>query len=66
MSAKETFECRKCHRREEAEAGQPPECCGQPMEVVDPLPVCGVSETAEHSRLENDGEPCDDGRGGLR
>jgi hypothetical protein len=66
MSAKETYECRKCHRRAEAETESIPECCGQAMVLVDPLPVCGVSPTAEHSRLEDDGEPCDDGRSGLR
>ncbi len=66
MSAKEIYECRKCHRREQVEAKRVPECCGQPMAAIDPLPVCNVSQTAEHSRLEDEGEPCDDGRGGLR
>lgn len=66
MSAKETYECRKCHRRAQAEAKRVPECCGQPMAAIDSLPVCDVSQTAEHSRLEDDGEPCNDARGGLR
>ena len=34
------------------------------MTLVDRLPACGISSTAEHSRSSDDGEPCDDGRGG--
>ncbi|MFY9941467.1 MAG: hypothetical protein WAK57_04775 [Desulfobacterales bacterium] len=66
MSTKETHECKNCHRREKAEPDQVSECCGQPMAAIDPLPVCEITQTAEHSRLEDDGGPCDDGRGGLR
>jgi hypothetical protein len=66
MSATEAYECRECHRREQAEARRVSGCCGQPMAAIDLLPVCDVSQTAEHSRLEDDGEPCNDGRGGLR
>lgn len=66
MSTNETHECQNCHRREKAEPDQVPECCGQPMAAIDPLPVCDITQTAEHSRLEDDGGPCDDGRGGLR
>lgn len=66
MSAGITYECPKCQRQDEGDAEQAPVCCGQPMKPIDPLPVCGVSQTAEHSRLEDGGEPCDDGRAGLR
>jgi hypothetical protein len=34
------------------------------MAKTEPLPVCELSETAEHSRMEDMGEPCDDGRAG--
>jgi hypothetical protein len=35
------------------------------MEQAGPLPVCELSETAEHSRLDDSfGEACDDGRTG--
>jgi hypothetical protein len=36
------------------------------MAAIGPLPVCEITQTAEHSRLEDDDGPCDDGRGGLR
>lgn len=66
MSAKETYEYRKCHRGAQAEARRVSGCCGQPMTAIDLLPVCDVSQTAEHSRLEDDSEPCNDARDGLR
>jgi hypothetical protein len=66
MGAGITYQCSKCQRKKEGDAERAPVCCGQPMEPIAPLPICGVSQTAEHSRLEDDGEPCDDGRAGLR
>jgi len=60
------FNCEVCGSRREVSASQSqaPECCGQPMQKVEDLPVCETSETAEHARLEGFGEPCDDGRSG--
>jgi hypothetical protein len=49
----------------ESSESQIPECCDKPMETSGPLPVCDLSATAEHSRVDDDfGEPCDDGRSG--
>jgi hypothetical protein len=45
------------------ERNDPPECCDQQMVKLE-LPVCEVSSTAEHSRLSESIEPCDDGRAG--
>jgi hypothetical protein len=65
MSKQKTFECKLCGSKKEhaAEEEGQPECCDQPMQEV-PLPVCEITETAEHSRFDNMGEPCDDGRSG--
>lgn len=62
----DTYECKKCGSRKEAPEGQEaaPECCHQPMEKMGPLPFCTLSETAEHSRMDQLDEPCDDGRAG--
>jgi DNA-directed RNA polymerase subunit RPC12/RpoP len=64
--AKKEYSCENCGRKIELEDNQTniPECCDQPMQKVEPLPVCETSETAEHSRLDTMGEPCDDGRSG--
>jgi hypothetical protein len=65
MGEKAKYECKGCGRQVEvdADAAEVPECCRRPMEKAGPLPACNLSETAEHSRLEDFGEPCDDGRG---
>ncbi|MFZ0131183.1 MAG: hypothetical protein WAK95_01485 [Desulfobacterales bacterium] len=65
--AKETdYECKSCGRKVTVKSpdATAPECCRQQMAKADPLPVCGITETAEHSRMEDMGEPCDDGRSG--
>lgn len=67
MAEKKTYECKTCGARVETEAteSQAPQCCDNPMEESGPLPVCDLSTTAEHSRMDEDfGEPCDDGRSG--
>ena len=63
---KKEYECKHCGNKVELEAKEAdvPECCDTTMQEAEPLPVCEVSETAEHSRADNMGEPCDDGRGG--
>lgn len=63
MADKEVYECENCGKKEElSESGS--ECCGKPMKKHEPLPVCETSMSAEDSRMDNLGEPCDDGRGG--
>jgi hypothetical protein len=66
MEDKCIFNCEICGNQVEGEASQTqtPECCGKPMEKGEPLPVCETSTTAEHSRFDDFGEPCDDGRAG--
>jgi hypothetical protein len=61
-----TYECENCGRKEEAgaEGAKVPECCGRPMRGTEKLPVCELSETAEHSRLDATSDACDDGRAG--
>jgi hypothetical protein len=34
------------------------------MQKAEDLPACEVSATAEHARMDDFGEPCDDGRAG--
>ncbi len=57
------FNCEVCGETVENNSSNSPECCGKPMIKQEELPVCEVSATAEHSRFEDLGEPCDDGRG---
>ena len=61
------FNCEVCgeSRAAENKESEIPECCGKPMAKQEPLPVCEISSTAEHSRFDDLGEPCDDGRSGL-
>jgi len=66
MDDKCIFNCEVCGSRKETAASetQVPECCDKPMQKVEDLPACEVSTTAEHARLDDFGEPCDDGRAG--
>jgi len=65
MESTQTYTCEKCGNRVAVpvERKDPPECCNEQMTKGE-LPVCEVSSTAEHSRLEESIEPCDDGRAG--
>ena len=65
MSEKVAFECVNCGNKKEQNSADEtiPECCGKPMQVQG-LDACEMSTTAEHSRLDNLDEPCDDGRAG--
>lgn len=65
MQDKCIYNCEVCGENKETDsvASNPPECCGAPMVKQESLPVCETSATAEHSRLDDIGEPCDDGRG---
>ena len=66
MAEKTTYECKNCGGKVEADSSDAniPECCEKPMVKADSLPVCEVSTTAEHSRMDDLGDPCDDGRSG--
>ncbi len=66
MAADENYECKKCGSTQTVADDSPeaPECCGRPMLKTAPLDVCETSFSAEDSRMDNIGEPCDDGRSG--
>jgi len=66
MASTIKYECQKCGSiREVAEdVEKVPECCGRPMLIDEPLDVCEASFSAEDSRMDTMGEPCDDGRSG--
>jgi hypothetical protein len=66
MAGKRVFECESCGKRQEvADAGAPaPRCCGRYMTDTAILNQCRISSTAEHSRLDNPDDACDDGRSG--
>jgi hypothetical protein len=62
MNEKATYECKKCGKTLDLSSNEDkPECCGIPMVK---LPYCRTTDTAEHARANDDGEPCDDRRGG--
>ncbi len=66
MASKETYSCRSCGGKKTADAAADgvPECCDTPMEKMPEMDSCRVSSTPEHARLDETGEPCDDGRSG--
>ena len=66
MADVQVYECASCGNTVEVSADEPnaPECCGTAMKAADELKACGLSTTAEHSRLDDFDEPCDDGRSG--
>ena len=65
MAEKLSFECVHCGNKTEIEEDDSniPECCGKPMQA-EGLDACQTSSTAEHTRFDDLGEPCDDGRSG--
>jgi len=65
MAEKLSFECVHCGNKTQQGADEPniPECCGKPMQA-EGLDACEMSNTAEHSRFDDLGGPCDDGRSG--
>lgn len=66
MAGKQNFKCDQCDYQAEFDLSTDiPQCCGQDMvQVAEPLKQCTLSGTAEHSRYDDMGEPCDDGRAG--
>lgn len=64
MSRDKAYRCEICKGQVAISADRPvPECCGQAMQSI-PLDQCTLTTTAEHSRFDQDDEPCDDGRAG--
>lgn len=65
MSETSTYTCKNCGKSRELSTDETiPVCCDNTMKPASALPVCEASFTAEHSRADDDGEPCDDGRAG--
>ena len=64
MNEKRSYKCGKCGGEKNVNSldESVPLCCGDTMELD--VPVCTVSETAEHARFDEMDEPCDDGRSG--
>jgi hypothetical protein len=58
-----TYECEECGKRIKSSTSEKPECCGKPMKQL-PLDICLQPSHAEHTRLMENDEPCDDGRAG--
>ena len=64
MAKNHAFECEQCKSQVMIDAGDSvPECCGRKMRSI-PLDQCTLTLTAEHSRFDQDDDPCDDGRAG--
>jgi hypothetical protein len=64
MPKDQAFECEDCKGQVIVKEGAArPLCCGKAMKSI-PLEQCTLSTTAEHSRLDKDDEPCNDGRAG--
>jgi len=66
MTVKIKYECQKCGSIQEVpdDMKKVPECCGRPMLKEEPIDACETSFSAEDSRMDNLGGPCDDGRSG--
>ena len=66
MADMQVYECVNCGNTVEVAADESklPQCCGNAMKPAEDLKACGLSSTAEHSRLDDFDEPCDDGRSG--
>jgi len=67
MADQKNYECVDCGNQAQANAedAQAPECCGKQMQEQEPLKVCEAPAGHEHSRIDDLGEPCDDGRSGT-
>jgi hypothetical protein len=64
MTDRINYVCSACGKKRTLPANEPtPECCKKAMSL-EPLPVCEMAPSAEHSRMDDDSGPCDDGRAG--
>ncbi len=57
------YKCEECGKRIKKLTREKPECCGKPMKQL-PLDICIQPAHAEHARLIDKDEPCNDGREG--
>ena len=66
MAEQKNYQCVDCGNQAQASAddAQAPECCGKQMQEQEPLDVCVAPGGARSSRMDDLGEPCDDGRSG--
>ena len=66
MAEQKDYKCVDCGKEAQASAddAQAPECCGKQMQEQEPLNVCQAPGGPRSSRLDDLGEPCDDGRSG--
>ncbi|CAB1079579.1 hypothetical protein D1AOALGA4SA_7287 [Olavius algarvensis Delta 1 endosymbiont] len=64
MAEQKNYECVDCGNQAQASA-EIPECCGKKMQEQEPMQVCQAPAGPEHSRFDDLGEPCDDGRSGT-
>jgi hypothetical protein len=66
MTNKIRYKCEACGEYVEIVNGEMnmPECCEKPMTKIDYLDFCEKPSNAEHARLLDNDEPCDDGRFG--
>ena len=57
------YVCEACGKKLTLMKDEPcPECCNKIMKPAEPLPVCEIAPSAEHFRLNDDSDPCDDSR----
>jgi hypothetical protein len=61
MENEASYKCNKCGATINTSGIKTPECCGIPMEK---MPFCRSTDTPEQARSNDDGEPCNDSRGG--
>ncbi|MFH0996174.1 MAG: hypothetical protein V1844_11890 [Pseudomonadota bacterium] len=65
MTDRINYVCAICGKKRGIPANEPtPECCRKTMNPADSLPACEIAPSAEHSRMNDDSGPCDDGRAG--
>jgi hypothetical protein len=54
------YECPDCgHQVRASESADAPDCCGKPMKQI-PLENCSKAPAAEHARLRDEDDACDD------
>ena len=66
MAEQKDYKCVDCGKQAQASAddANAPECCGKQMQEQEPLDFCLAPGGSRSSRLDDLGEPCDDGRSG--
>jgi len=66
MTSEKSYRCPRCGREVRRRKGgqKLSDCCQAEWLEIEPLPVCQTPASSEHTRLDAEDEPCDDGRGG--